>query len=308
MRHSALSYLLPRLLCLTLLLLPQGGLAEELISRIAAVVNDEIITTRQLQQRLDGLPSGMPRDPQAQLELMIDDLLLRARAKELGVQVSEEDIDRAVADVQQQNRIDAAQLEQALLAQGLTLARYREQLREQILRYKLTGIEVQSKVDVTRQEIRSYYQEHLDRYRHKPRLRLSRLSFPLGRDADAVRAAAEQARQDLAAGRSIEAVLADLPPHAAADGDDMGSFAPGELSAEFEAAVVDVPQGAVSAPVERDGILHLLRVEERLAGGVTDLSQVEEDIRNQLRQQKMEQRLKTWRDELRQSAYIDIRL
>ncbi|MBN2644565.1 MAG: peptidyl-prolyl cis-trans isomerase [Desulfuromonadaceae bacterium] len=289
-------------------LLLATSLSAEPISKIAAVVNDEMITTRQLQQQLEKQPAGAPMSAQMMLEKMIAELLIRQRAEEIGLEVSEEDIDQAVGDVEQQNGIERDQLEEALIAQGLTMEIYRNQLRDQILRYKLTGIEVKSKADVTKQEVRNYYQEHLDEYRQKPRMRLSRVSFPLTGDAEQVRKAAEQARRDLLAGRSIDEVIAAQPPQTAADGGDMGSFSPGELTPQFDLAVADLQTGEVSAIVEKSGVLHLLKMEERIPGRVADLPEVEAAILDKLRRQRMDEKLQQWSEELKAKAYIDRRL
>jgi peptidyl-prolyl cis-trans isomerase SurA len=280
----------------------------EVISRIAAVVNDEIITTRQLEQRVDAQAPDEGMSRRQMLENMITDILVEQRAAEIGIGVSEEDIDRAVADVERQNGITTAQLEQALVAQGMSMREYREQLRNQILRFKLTGIEVKSKADVTRREIESYYNEHLDEYRQPARMRLSRISIPLKVEGKETYAQAEEMRQSLEDGRSIEDILDRFPSGLGAEGGDMGYFKPGELSPMFNEALEGLEEGDVTDILQSDEILHILRVEESSAGGVAPLEEVEDKIAEQLRQKKMEQELKKWREDLRENAYIEIRL
>jgi peptidyl-prolyl cis-trans isomerase SurA len=280
----------------------------EVISRIAAVVNDEIITTRQLEQRVDAQAPDEGMSRRQMLENMITDILVEQRAAEIGIGVSEEDIDRAVADVERQNGITTAQLEQALVAQGMSMREYREQLRNQILRFKLTGIEVKSKADVTRREIESYYNEHQDEYRQPARMRLSRISIPLKVEGKETYAQAEEMRQSLEDGRSIEDILDRFPSGLGAEGGDMGYFKPGELSPMFNEALEGLEEGDVTDILQSDEILHILRVEESSAGGVAPLEEVEDKIAEQLRQKKMEQELKKWREDLRENAYIEIRL
>jgi peptidyl-prolyl cis-trans isomerase SurA len=239
---------------------------------------------------------------------MITDILMEQRAAEIGIGVSEEDIDMAVADVERQNGITTAQLEQALVAQGMSMREYREQLRNQILRFKLTGIEVKSKADVTRHEIESYYNEHQDEYRQPARMRLSRISLPLKVEGKEAYAQAEEMRQFLEDGRSIEDILDRFPSSLGAEGGDMGYFKPGELSPMFNEALEGLEEGDVTDILQSDGVLHILRVEESFAGGVAPLEEVVDKIAEQLRQKKMEQELKKWREDLRENAYIEIRL
>ncbi|MBW2185994.1 MAG: SurA N-terminal domain-containing protein [Deltaproteobacteria bacterium] len=279
----------------------------ETLSKIAAVVNEEIITTRQLDARLSAQASGAGQQRQM-LDMMISELLMQQRAEEIGIVVSDEDIEKAITDVETQNNISREQLEQALIAQGLTMSRYRNQLTNQILRYKLTGREVQSKVDITRQEVRNYYQQHLEDYRQSAHTRLSRLSFPVTADSQQAQLDADLARRKLVEGASVDQVLLDLSGRTQVEGGDMGAFKPGELSPAFEEAITALEVGGISDVLTLGGMLHLLKVEERNSGGVADLANVEAEIGALLRKKKMEVKLEQWRNDLKGEAYIDIRL
>jgi len=282
----------------------------ETLSKIAAVVNEDIITTRQLDQRLNVEASGAAGGLQQRqvLDMMIAELLMQQRAAEIGIVVGDEDIEKAISDVETQNNITREQLEQALIAQGLTMDRYRNQLTNQILRFKLMGREVQSKVDITRQEVRNYYQQHLDDYRQSAHTRISRLSFPISSDNQQAQHNADLARRKLIEGESIDQVLLDLSGQTQIEGGDMGAFKAGELSPAFELAITPLEVGGVSEVLELGGMLHVLKVEERNSGGVAELSSVEEQISEQLRKEKLETKLEQWRTELKSDAYVDIRL
>lgn len=284
--------------------------SAETLSKIAAVVNEDIITTRQLDSRLSAeAPRARGAGQQRQmLDMMISELLMQQRAEEIGIVVSDEDIEKAITDVETQNNISREQLEQALIAQGLTMSRYRNQLTNQILRYKLMGREVQSKVDITRQEVRNYYQQHLEDYRQSAHTRLSRLSFPVTADSQQAQQNADLARRKLVEGATVDQVLLDLSGHTQVEGGDMGAFKPGELSPAFEEAITALEIGGISDILTLGGMLHLLKVEERNSGGVADLASVEAEIGELLRKKKMEEKLEQWRTDLKGDAYIDIRL
>lgn len=281
---------------------------SEVISRIAAVVNDEIITTRQLQERLQEQPAEMGITQEQMLQTMITDILIEQRAAQLGVDVAEQDIDRAVQDVEQQNDVTPEQLQQALEAQGMSMSQYREQLKSQILRFKLTSIEVKSKADVTSREVREYYTEHLDDYQLPARIRLSRISLPLGPEGNATYAQAEAMRKGLVAGRSVEEIVAEQPTTLQVDGGDMGYFKPGELSPMFNEALAGLKAGEVTNILQSADVLHILRVEESTAGRVAAFEEVKDEISAKLQRDKMEEKYEAWRKELRENAYIEIRL
>ncbi|MDY0211888.1 MAG: peptidyl-prolyl cis-trans isomerase [Desulfuromonadaceae bacterium] len=299
------------LACVLLLCVTVASAADsrsEVVSRIAAVVNDEIITTRQLKEHLQEQPTEMGITQDQMLQNMITDILMEQRAVQIGVEVSQADIDRAVKDVEQQNDITTEQLQQALEAQGMSMQQYYAQLKSQILRFKLTGIEVKSKADVTNREVRDYYTAHMDDYQRPAQIRLSRISLPLGSQGNATYAQAEAMRKELVAGRSVEEIVAAQPATLQVDGGDMGYFKPGELSPVFNEALAGLKAGQVTDILQSADVLHLLRVEESSSGRVAAFEEVKDEISAQLQRDKMEETYEAWRKGLRENAYVEIRL
>lgn len=302
-----------------LLLLPPLAAAET-VSRIAAVVNTEIITTRQLDREVaertggGNLPAAeMDSLRRKVLSELIEKTLAMQRVDELGIKVGEDEIESAIEDVQKQNHLTREQLIEALRFQGMDFEKYRENLRQQILRYKLLGREVQAKVEVTNNEIRDYFREHIDEYREEPFVRLSRITFPIPEKAttvqiDAIREKVREALGRLAQGEEFYTVLLSCTADKSAEGGDMGTFAEGELTPAFEKAVRGLKEGEVSGLVETPAGFHILQVTERSPGRVRQFDAVKEEIHRILRDLKTEERFKEWSEGLRKNAYIDIRL
>ncbi|MBE0597940.1 MAG: peptidyl-prolyl cis-trans isomerase, partial [Desulfuromonadales bacterium] len=195
-----------------LMTLPLTGRAET-VNRIAAVVNDEVITTYQLEKEL--AEQGVEKSPAARrqaLEALIEETLISQRVEALGLKVTEEELEAAIEDVQRQNKLTREQLVEALRSQGMEFTEYRENLRRQILRFKLLGREVQAKVEVTSQEVRDYFRAHIDDYREAPNVRLNRLTFPIPPRASeeqmaTIRQQAAEALARLRGGESFTSVL-----------------------------------------------------------------------------------------------------
>lgn len=298
--------------------------AAETISRIAAVVNDAIITTLQLDTALDAEIRKNPALQNADadnldelrrqlLDRLIEEELLKQRIAELKLTVSDAEVDEAIADVQQQNNLSREQLLAALKQQGVSYNTYRSNMREQILRFKLVSREVQEKVDVSNSAVRDYYAAHQDDYRLPAFLHLANLVFSLPADADAglkeaSRARAEQARQRLLDGARIEALLVTFDKVAGVQGGDMGKISEKDLAPKFAAAVHDLNTGDVSEIIETPQGLYLFKVVERNAGDVRPLEELRAEIEARLLEQTREQRFLAWQSDLKKSAYIDIRL
>lgn len=309
-----------RLILVTLFsLLPAALVQAAPVGRIAAVVNGEIVTVFQLDravaERLETPGRETAESPalrRAVLDELIDERLIGQRAVELGLQVSDEELENAILDVQKQNKITRPQLEDALRQQGIPFDEYRNNLRLQILRFKVMGRELPTLSEVTSREVRDYYQSHGDDFRLPPLLRLSRITFPLPAKATdeeraTVRAAADSARNRITVGIDFEALLAELRSAGLADGGDLGTVAEPELHPTFAAAVKDLKPGEISTVVEVGGALHLLRLDERTPGRIVPLEEVKGKIEATLGEQKKGEALKTWLADLRAKARIDIR-
>ncbi len=296
----------------------------EVVNRIAAVVNDEIITTYQIDQALESRTSAAGRldelseEQRHALSLdalgkLIEEALVQQRVTELGLTVSDDEIDAAIDDVQRQNNLTRSQLKEALEAQGMPFTVYRDNLAKQIQHFKLLGREVKSKVEVTNQELREYFREHIDDYREEPYLRLSRISFLLGAKAGAaktelVRTKAEEALVRLRAGEDFYTVLLAYSADKSAEGGDLGTFAEGELTPSFDRAVRDLNEGEISELIATPEGFHILKVEEKSAGKIRQFDTVKDEITKAIKDKKTEEGFKAWAAGLKENAHIDIRL
>jgi peptidyl-prolyl cis-trans isomerase SurA len=310
---------------ISLLLLCSVGLnlaSAEVVSRVAAIVNKDIITTNQLDQKLQEQLAKQEREPspaqldamrRAMLERMIEEKLVQQRIDALNLKVSEEELEAALLDVQQKNNLTREELTQAILVQGMDFDNYRNNLSQQILRYKLVGEEVRSKVDVTDREVAEYYRAHLDDYRKVPEVHLSVINFPIppkasDQERQQILKIAGEALNRLQQNEEPSLVVASYREAYGVTSGDLGRFADNELIPEFANAIENVPAGGFGKPVVAADAIHLLRVEERLPGGPRQFDSVKNEISQMILEQKTEARLKEWTRAIKVKSYIDVRL
>ena len=312
------------IILLLLILLPAttGSATTKSITSVAAVVNAEIITTYQLERAVESLLShqNLPRSPgeaemqgvrQEVLEQLIDDQLLQQRSRELGLRVTEQEIEAAIEDVMVSNNLDRDALEVALEAEGLTLESYREQIRDDILRYKLMTQEVNYRAQVTSAEVRRYFEENIDQFDTLPRLHVSRISFALPADRTSaafarIQEQADKSRQRLLDGDRFDDVFKEVED--LADGGIMGELVVSDLASPLQQALEGLSTGDVSAPTELNQQLHLFIINERRSGEELAFERARRSIEDRLRREKTEKRFNQWQEELRANAYIDRRL
>lgn len=296
------------LLLLLSLFFPLNAPALEL-NRIVAVINNDAVTSIQLDRTL-AVGVGTPAiDERRQvLERLIEESLIRQRAEEIGLTVSDDEVEAAVQDVLRQNRLSKEQLDVALAQQGITPADYRQSLRRQILRFKLVGREVQSLMDVSSREIQDYYAANSAAYREAATIELQHISFPLaGQDVKVQEERGKTALAALRSGKDFATVLATAVQDGA-EGGEMGSLNLEDLTPAFAAAVKDLPVGGSSELIASAEALHLLVVTARTPGKVRTLDEVREEIRSKLAEQKRSTAAKDWLDGLKKRAHIDVRL
>jgi len=310
---------------LTLLLFCSIGLSSataQVVSRVAAVVNKDIITTYQLDQKLQEHLAKQERKPspaqlgalrQELLSRMIEETLVQQRIKALNLSVSEEEIETALLDVQQKNQLTREALEDAVQGQGLELDAYRDNLSQQILRYKLIGEEVRSQVDVSESEVVEYYRAHLEEYRLDPKVQLSAITFPVSEKASdqelqQIRKTADDALARLKQNEELDQVADSYNKTYGATGGELGNFDYMELTPEFVEAIRGVETGGFTAPVETASAIHLLRVDERHPGSLRQFDSVNYEIYQMILDQKTDARIKEWTRALKTKSFIDIRL
>lgn len=309
-------FILSLAVCLLLNALPAQA---EIVSRIAAVVNDDIITTLQLDERIaaelgtETAANIATPERLVVLDKMVQEMLVEQRVKQLGMSVGDEEVERAIQDVERQNNIDRNQLELALQTQGLSMESYRTKLRRQLLEFKLVGREIRDKIEVTNQETRNYYREHIEEYREDPFQLLSRISFALPANVaadqlSALRALSQEALLRLRAGEDFDQVLTAYQGDKGAEGGPMGQFGKGELTDPFASAVAGLMPGQYSEVIDTPQGLHILRLDEMNPGKVPDFESVKEQISQLLIEQKRKVAIDGWVDNLKKDAHIDIKL
>lgn len=254
-------------LCLASLLLLSCSEGERLPGdEVLATVNGETLTARDLRLALDGElgegSQGLP-DPEwlatrqrQVLSSLIDKRLLRQAAKEHGIAVREEELDKAVLRLRAEYPGEA--FEELLAKQKITMGELRNRLRHQLTVERLFAKEVYSRVAVTDQEIAAWIAAHPEAVAERPeRVRASQIVVRTEEEAKDLLAR-------LRAGASFAelAMKHSLSPDARVGG-DLGWFARGEMPPPFDEVCFQLPPGRLSDVVESAYGFHVFLVQEK---------------------------------------------
>jgi len=291
------------------------------LTKIAVVVNDDIITTYELDKAVAEALSKNPNRNQMTatrldaltkqtLETLIQEKLFDQQIKKLGIEVSDSELTGAIEDVAEKNGLTKEALYKALEAQGLTMDAYRDKIKKEILRYKLMSREVNYKVMVTTAEIRRYYDEHIKDYNFEPKIHIKRISFSVPQGDEKELAVFHKqvavARDLLLNGEDFDKVLKGLGD--AATGGDMGSLVEADLAKPLQDVLAGLKPGDVTEPTELNGQIHIFQVVSRTRPGEDPFEQAKPEIEAKLRQEKTAKRFEEWQKELRENARIEIRI
>ena len=319
-----MSTIVKALAIIAIALLPVTAGAE-LISGIAAIVNDDVITTYEVEKEAALVAKEMEKRSPAEaadktalsktaLNRLIDKKLIEQKIKELDIRVSEEEVRQSIEDVKKQNKLTQEALVAALAAQGLTFDQYKTQLKEQLERLRLMSQEVRAKIQVGEREMREYYDANRAKYGEEEFFHARQIYFKIGKDAPAseverVTAKAVKVLQEAKSGKDFAELAKKYSddPAAAKDGGDLGTFKKGDMIPEIERAVDTMKPGEISDLVRTPAGIHIIKLEERTKGKAKPFEEVKAEIEDFLYKKKSEDRFNQWVTDLRKGAAIEIK-
>ena len=298
----------------------------EVIDRIVAVVNSDIITLYDLnrafkpyEDNIKALQYAPEKERQTLfqvrkdlLDQLIDSKLADQEIERAQITVNERDIDRAIERIKEARSFTDEQLREGLARQGMTMAEYRKEIKEQILRTKLVNREVKSKIVITGEDIKAYYDSHQDEYAGEKKYYLYNIFVRLSPQADtsekedALRQI-EVAIARLNQGLSFEDLVNELNDSSSrVQGTDLGLYRPDELSKQLQGAVVKLKAGEFSEVLDTDFGPQIIYVQKIQETPTKSLDEIESEIGEILYNESVDNRYQDWLDELRKRSLIKV--
>jgi peptidyl-prolyl cis-trans isomerase SurA len=232
--------------------------------RIVAVVNDDVITAQDLNDRLQlvTLSSGIPDSEQARSRLapqvlrsLIEETLQLQEAERLDITVEDAEIQRALANIAERNRMSVEAMQRFFAQKGINLATLLDQVRAQIAWVKVVNRQIVPRVTVTVDQLDMAVEE-ARRNEGEPEYLLSEIVLPVDSPAQAQVVAQDAARlvQTLREGASFESLARQVSAAASAEnagdvGWIRGSAIPPELRDTLESMRVGEISDPISSPV-----------------------------------------------------------
>ena len=305
-----------------LLFLGPVAAKAQVVNKVVAVVNEEIVTQQDLDQlravlyaqyaqhyQGDELLKKMEEAKEGLLEQVIDDKLILSRAKELNIRVSEQEVEDKLEEIK--GGFPSEQIfDETLRTQGITVANLKDRYRDQIMMKKLVEFEVKSKVDVLPSEISRYYEEHRSEFKVDEKYKVRHILIKAGDDVSFELAKVESGEiyDKLRQGYDFsELAKAHSQGPNKEQGGDMGYISRGTILDELEDAIFKLKAGEFSGPVKSRLGYHIFKVEDVTDSGYLGMDEAKKDIKRSLFQKKLKEKLDEWVAELKSKAYISIK-
>lgn len=298
--------------------------SAETVNGIAVLVNDEPITTYDVdkeQESLErGLDANLPQDDAGRAQLrqvarnsLINKKLIEQKIRELDIKVSDEEVRQAIEDVKKANNISQDNLNQALAARGVSFDEYKAQIKEQLERLRLISMEVRSKIQISENEMREYYEAEKAKFQVDEAFRARQILLPISPESTAEeRKRTEATAEKVLAEARGGADFADLArkyskDSSAAEGGDLGFLEKGELLPEIDEALIKLKPGEISGLIRTSAGIHIVKLEELRQGKHQTFESAKPEVEDILYKKRSEERFNLWIEELRKNAAVEIR-
>jgi parvulin-like peptidyl-prolyl isomerase len=306
----------------------------EIIEQILVKVNGEIFTKTDLESRQvrELRQKGLQVDPKndlsdAQLrtaldsvtpQIMVDavsEMILLQRAKELGYKLSDEQFKQVVDNIRKEYKLDTEEkLQAALKQENMTMTDLRRQTERSILVQRVEQVEVFSKLSITDDEARKYYEAHLDEFTSPATVTLREILVAVPNDGkalnvgvdEAAKAKAGQLRARAASGENFMKLAeesSDAPSKANAG--LIGPISLADLSPDLRKIIEPMKNGEMTQPIRTPRGYQVFKIEMIAQAQTMPFEQAHDQINERVVTGKRKEEFDKYLAKLRSQAIIE---
>jgi peptidyl-prolyl cis-trans isomerase SurA len=256
---------------------------------IAVIVNQELVTAGEVERRVERAvaeaPRGskLPAEPELRklaTDALIDERVMISSARESGMRVDEQEIDRAVQSIAQQNQISLDVLRERLRTEGTDYGRFRANLRDQVMIERLREREVYQRIRISDEDIERTLAQQREAANADAETNIAQILISVPDDANpatlaARRALAEAALARVKKGEAFEDVARDVSEDSnRRTGGVIGLRPASKLPDLFVEATRNLKPGQVAPELVRSGGgFHALKLLERKEANIGRITQ-----------------------------------
>ena len=299
------------------------AIAQELLDKIVAVVNNDIITLYELNQTLkpylekiekDNPPSkdAIKKNAKRQvLEGIVEKKLINQEALKLKVLVDKTEVEHSIAKFKKRNNLTEKGFKEFLIKQNITYEEYRTQLEEYIIRTRLLKSEVNSKVVITKEEIVEHYNKNIDKYSGKKLYHLYNIIMPVKdyKEKEEVFKKITEVYEKIKNGASFTDMAVQYSQGAnASSGGDLGKISFDLLSDIIKDSVSKIKPKEFTPVIDTGQGFQIFYLHDMQEIKIESFEEVSPLIEEELYKQQIAKKFDKWLADLKKRAYVKIML
>jgi parvulin-like peptidyl-prolyl isomerase len=308
----------PRALPILSVVLFAAAARGEIIERVIVKVNGDVVTQSEFEARqISAVQQARVAPDQVEkflrennahiLQEAIDDLLLVQRAADLGIKLRPEYVKEVIEGIKKENKIASdEELQQQLKHEGMTLEELKRNIERNILKRQVMQRELESKIAVTEDDAKAWYQANKAEYTKAATVHLQQLLVRSDTKSPSLAVdlvGRARAGEDLA---ELAKAYAAAPHKATVS--DLGVLRKGDLAPDVEKIAFALAPGQVSEPLPSPDGFRILKVVEKTEGSVVPYEDARAEIQRRLSQTRGNEQVEKYLVGLREKAIVDLRV
>jgi peptidyl-prolyl cis-trans isomerase SurA len=260
--------------------IPPASSTGNVIDSIAVVVNDEVITRnevnnrmRMIEQRMKAQNAPLPAFADFQRQVIEAMIVERAQfqlAKELGMRpIDDTQLDRAISRIAEQQKMSVQEMRNAMEKEGMAFSAFREEIRNEIIMQRLRENQVDNKVQVSDAEIDTYLQAEQAAASDRVEVNIAQIMVRIPENSSPEQIAARKARADevarqLRSGGDFAKIAATYSDSSdALSGGAIGWRDPDRLPPIFADALSKIKPGQITPVIKSATAFHIIKMNDK---------------------------------------------
>ena len=282
------------------------GLSRQLVDRLLAEVNGDVITYSEVKAKVDKGPlivmSPYPltaKDDQFKVALndAINTKLVMMKAAELGLTINDTELNNEIEKFATRRKMTVDSLKEAIAGQGMTFEKYKQDFKMQIIMSRFQGREIMPQVKITEKDAKLYYLRTEGSEGQVFKLHLRQLFIAIKEsDSDVIKDSKKEllskVEDQLDSGVPFEEVvkLYSEAPNAKENGGKMPALSTTDLSGLFKENIEKLKVGESTKPIKAPNGYYIFKLESKEVGDSSKFNLVKNKIMQQLRQQEVQKK------------------
>ena len=294
---------------------------KQSLDQMIAIINDDVITRTELNRSIvaakaqisqENLP--MPADSilkKQVLDQLINKKLQLQLAKQANIQITDEEISKAIANIAKQNNISVSELYQHVNSEGMSTDEYRNEIRDQMTLQRLQQQEIAGKITITEHEISAFLNSKSWQTHGTNEYRIEDILIPFSDDTpspDQIAAAKKRAYavlNKIKSGQHFQDVAqTDSVGKSALQGGDLGWRKLPEIPNAFVEKITLMKKNDVAGPIQTPNGFHVILLADIRSSTTQQSAPSRKMVESLLLQRKFEEAVQNWVSKMRNQAYI----